>query len=78
MGLGRDRAREPWIYSQTRIYCQTRFSYTDYATRPGLTGVQIYIGPLNLLTFLVKVFLNTEVSYTHSVQDTLVPLTGRL
>ena len=24
MGPGRDRTRDPWIYSQTRICCQTR------------------------------------------------------
>ena len=32
MGPGRDRTRDPWICSQTRICCQTR---SDCATRPG-------------------------------------------
>ena len=25
MGPGRDRTRDPWIYSQTPICCQTRY-----------------------------------------------------
>ena len=32
MGLGRDRTRDPWICSQTRICCQTRYRLR-YATR---------------------------------------------
>ena len=32
MGLGRDRTRDPWICSQTRICCQTRYRLR-YAAR---------------------------------------------
>ena len=41
MGPGRDRTRDPWICSQTRICCQTR--YRLHYTRPGRRGCSFYI-----------------------------------
>ena len=34
MGPGRDRTRDPWISSQTRICCQTRYRLRYAARSP--------------------------------------------
>ena len=41
IGPRRDRTRDPWICSQTRIYCQTR--YRLHCTRPGRRSCSFYI-----------------------------------
>ena len=51
MGPGRDRTRDPWICSQTRICCQTRYRLR-YAARSRLGGKfhPLYL-PWNLPVF---------------------------
>ena len=46
MGPGRDDTRDPWICSQTRICCQTRYwlRYAGYVVGVELNVVDGYLG----------------------------------
>ena len=58
MGPGRDRTRDPWICSQTRICCQTRYRLR-YAARCDLClWVDFYV-PIFILRVTKSSFLST-------------------